>query len=133
VHEVALEDPDVQKNGIIYIAGSPRRISTLQEQDRKLDSIILQHVRKALPTRVVGVHHYVTSRMLEFIVPIILSLFGSEIRARYKLYSGYMEEDTYLKGLSTYGIGLDVLPTDMGGTHDFDYAEWLQERRDAGL
>jgi hypothetical protein len=133
MHEVALEDTAVQKNGIVYIAGSPDRCSTLQDQDRKLDSILLQHLRKALPVRVVGVHHYVTSRMLEFVVPILLFLLGSDIRARYKLYTGYMEEGDYLNELSTYGIKLDVLPTDMGGTHDFDYPEWLQARRDAGL
>jgi hypothetical protein len=46
-----------------------------------------------------------------------------------------MEKGAYLNALSTYGIEIeiDVLPTDMGGTHDFDYPEWLQERRDAGL
>jgi hypothetical protein len=105
----------------------------LYDQDRKLDSILLQHVRKALPVRVVGVHHYVTSRMLDFVVPVLLFLLGSEIRLRYKLYTGYMEEGEYVNALSTCGIEVDVLPTDMGGTHDFDYPEWLQERRDAGL
>jgi hypothetical protein len=42
-------------------------------------------------------------------------------------------EDAYLDELSGYGIIRDILPTDMGGAHDFDYTAWLHRRRDTGL
>jgi hypothetical protein len=127
MHEAVLEDVEVQRKGIIYIAGSPRRVATLQEQDRKFDNLVFSHIRKALPVRVAGVHHYVSSRLLEYIVPITLFIVGPAIRARYRMHMG--REENVLAELAEYGIIRDILPTDMGGTHDFDYTAWLHQRR----
>jgi hypothetical protein len=55
--------------------------------------------------------------MLDFVVPIVLFLPGSEIRLLYKLYTGSMEEGAYLNALSTYGIEIDGLPTDQRHDH----------------
>jgi hypothetical protein len=79
MHEVSLEGVAVQRKGIVCIAGSPRRRSTLAEQDRKLDDLALRLVRKALPVRITCVHLYVSNRMIEYVVPILLSIFGRSI------------------------------------------------------
>lgn len=126
MHEVALEDISVQTNGIVYIAGCPRRRSTLMDQDRKLDSVMLKVVREALPVRAVGIHHYVSSFLLEYVVPVILALFGGDMRKRYKLHVG--DEEKFLNELDEYGISVDVIPKDMGGKHPFEYEQWLEQR-----
>jgi hypothetical protein len=130
MHHVALEDDQVQRKGIVYIVGFPRRVSTLLEQDRKFDSFAFRHVKQALPVHVAGVHNFCSSRLLEFFIPIYLFLAGPAIRARYRLHMG--QEEDFLTALDEYGIKLEALPLDMGGTSDFDYAEWLEQRRAMG-
>lgn len=127
MNEMATEDIEVQRNGIVSIIGSPLRPTTLMEEDRKLDAICFSIVRDALPLRVVGIHHYVSSRALDYVVPKLLALFGGDLRRRYKWYAS--DDDSFLSGLKEHGILPSVLPSDLGGTSTFDYAEWLQQRR----
>lgn len=132
MHQVALEDPMIRKNGLIYVAGHPRRPSSILEQDRKLDSLSLRLVRTAIPIRIVAVHHFFTSKLLDFVVPVMLVLFGPMLRHRYVPHMG-CQEDQFLKELQDYGIGTDVLPYDMGGSHDYDYTKWLEDRQSRHL
>lgn len=131
MYHVALEDVDAQKNGIVNIAGTPRRISTLMDQDRKLDSRICFLYKEVLPVRIVGVHHFVSNRLLEYFVPVVLALFGSNIRRRYILHTG--TEESFLNELSVHGIGKANLPQDIGGTYSFDYESWIAERRSQNM
>jgi len=131
MYHVALEDVDAQKNGIVNIAGTPRRISTLMDQDRKLDSRICFLYKEVLPVRIVGIHHFVSNRLLEYFVPVVLALFGSNIRRRYILHIG--TEESFLNELSVYGIDKASLPQDIGGTDTFDYESWIAERRSQNM
>jgi hypothetical protein len=132
IHHAALEDVEVQRRGVVYIAECPRTKSNLLQQDRKLDSIILKHVRHALPVRVVGVHHYLNSSILELFVPLLLPLFGATIRARYRYHLG-RSSDEWLAELAKYGIPPQCLPTELGGSLEFSYDEWLGSRQQQGL
>jgi hypothetical protein len=123
-----MENVQVQQRGIVYIAQCPRTRSNLLEQDRKLDSIILKHVRNALPVRVVGVHHYLDNRLLQTFVPVLLPLLGANMRARYRYHMEHSSEE-WLMELSRYGIPAHCLPTDIGGTLEFSYDDWLQARQ----
>lgn len=128
MHQIAAEDPDVQLNGLLYIASSPINTSTLMEEDRKLDKKNLVDVKEALPVRVVGIHHYLSSRLMEFVAPILNVLFGGDMRKRYKVHGGSL--DRWLNELDGYGISAECLQIMHGGTLDFDYAVWLKERRE---
>ena len=113
------------------MAQCPRTRTYLSEQDRKLDSVILKHVRHALPVRIVGVHHYLDSKFLEIFVPILLPLFGPNIRARYRYHMG--TEEQWLAALALYGISTSSLPQEIGGTVDYSYQSWLASREERGL
>lgn len=113
------------------MAQCPRTRTSLSEQDRKLDAVILKHVRHALPVRIVGVHHYLDSKFLEIFVPMLLPLFGPTIRARYRYQMG--SEEQWLDALGEYGIRSSSLPQEIGGTVDYSYQSWLASREQRGL
>ena len=99
------------------------------EEDRKLDSKNLADVKNALPVRIVGIHHYVSNRLLEFVVPFLNVLFGGDMRKRYKVHGGSLER--WQRELDDYGISRDIIQVAHGGALYFDYAAWLAERREA--
>ena len=115
----------------MYVLGHPRRPTTLQEEDRKLDALMLRHVRSALPVRIVGVHHYISPQILEYVVPVLLPMLGKEMRHRYVYHRG--SEEQFLEELARYGISKDILPREMGGKCQFSYATWLDDRAARGL
>ena len=125
-----IEDEEVQKNGVVCIAGHPRRPTTLAEQDRKLDVILLRHMRAAIPIRVVAVHHFLSSKLFEYLVPVLMVLFGPTIRKRYVPHGG--TEEKFLEELAKFGIDKKVLPVHMGGKLEFSHVDWLEERRSRG-
>jgi hypothetical protein len=129
--QVALEDDSVQKNGIVIIAGHPRRPTTLAEQDRKLDSILLRYVRNAIPIKIVAVHHFTSAKLLEYLVPVLIAFIGPTMRKRYVPHAG--TEWKFLEELQKYGIDGSILPLNMGGKLDFNYSAWLEDRRSRGL
>jgi hypothetical protein len=95
-------------------------------QDRKLDAQCSNLVRHALPVRVVSIHHYVSfGKLIELLVPFVLSMIGPSLRQRYKMYSG--DAASYVAALGDHGITTDELPIDMGGTNDFDYGAWIRD------
>lgn len=124
MHHVAIQDPEVQRNGIVYIAGNHRRRTSLFEQDRKLDSRGLALVREALPVRVVGIHHFTCSRLIEYVVPLLLALLSKEMRYRYRPHCIETDEE-FLEALAPYGITPAAIPMDLGGSLPFEYAQWL--------
>jgi hypothetical protein len=65
--------------------------------------------------------------MLNFAKPILYSLMGKHIRSRMLLHD--FPENELLGVLSEYGIPMNVLPTEMGGTLQFNQAEWIANRR----
>ena len=129
--QVAIEDDIVQKNGIVIIAGHPRRPTTLADQDRKLDSILLRNMRYAIPIKLVAFHHVTSAKLLEYLVPVLIAFIGPTMRKRYVPHAG--SEWKFLKELQEYGINGGILPLNMGGKLDFNYSAWLEYRRSRGL
>ena len=124
MNETILENLTVQQNGVVYIHGLGKE-NSLTGRNRKIDSLAIHVVRYALPTRVVAVHHIVTSKLIQFVVPFVLYLMGSEIRARYKLH--YYSRDV-LDELAPYGIDKSLIPVDWLGEAPSVYDEWLDSR-----
>jgi hypothetical protein len=123
VHEALLEDPEVQKNGVVFLLGTPRIKSPWPIRTKNLTPVaprmFVIHFQFVL--RIVAIHHYASSRLL----------LGSFMQVQYQLHMG--EEDKYLEELEEYGITPQCLPQDMGGISSFDYSEWLEQRRVASL
>lgn len=123
---VALEDVSVQKNGIVCIMYNAGSYSISENFDRKGLNMLLQVARRALPFRVVGVHHCYTSKIYNIILPFVLSCLGREIRSRHRLH---FDSNTMLANILKYGLSADSLPVIMGGKLELDPAAWKEERR----
>ena len=93
--------------------------------------MITRHMREAIPIRVVAIHHFINSYLLEYLVPMLMVLFGPAIRKRYVPHMGC--EEKFLDELAEYGIDRNILPVHMGGKSDFCYSQWLEDRRSRGL
>ena len=125
MYEALLENEEVQKNGIVNLVGLNR--TSLLEQDRKFDHMYIQVMVNAFPMRCVAIHHVVSSRMVQYIVPFVLYLIGSELRPRYKCH---VYSCSIFDTLQTYGITRDMIPSYFGGNDDtYNYSEWLESRR----
>jgi hypothetical protein len=123
---VGLEDISVQKNGIVVIPYNIGSYSITENFDRKGLNMLLQVVRRALPFRVVGVHHCYTSKIYNIILPFVLSCMGREIRSRHRLH---VDSNTMLANILKYGLSADSLPVIMGGKLEWEPATWKEERR----
>jgi hypothetical protein len=123
---VALEDVSVQKNGIVCIMYNVGSYSISENFDRKGLNMLLQVARRALPFRVVGVHHCYTSKIYNIILPFVLSCLGREIRSRHRLH---FDSNTMLGNILKYGLSVDSLPVIMGGKLESDPVAWKDERR----
>ena len=123
---VGLEDVSVQKNGIVVIPYNIGSYSITENFDRKGLNMLLQVVRRALPFRVVGVHHCYTSKIYNIILPFVLSCMGREIRSRHRLH---VDSNTMLANILKYGLSADSLPVIMGGKLEWEPATWKEERR----
>lgn len=123
--EYLVEDEEAQRNGVVAIGGLGRQ-EGLQYQYRKLDVELNGLVRYALPVRIAALHHFVSSRFIQFIVPYILYILGSDFRHRYKLHS---EKRIEYEELEKFGIPKSIIPRDLSGDNKFLYEDWLEERR----
>ena len=127
IHEAALENEQIQKNGIVSVPGLGLRRSSLLEQDRKYQLLAVQIMSNAFPIRIVAIHHVVSSRVAQYGVPFLLYVLGSKLRKRYKCH---IYSSSIFDILQQYGITRDILPQDFGGTHPtYNYTEWLESRR----
>jgi len=127
---VALEDEDVQKNGVVILGYSEGSID-IRDYDRKLNKVNFELVSRILPVRVVALHHFFDSKIMELILPLLLFLMGGELRLRYEQHSiARWDADRFLENLEKFGITAEMLPIWMkGGTIDFDSEQWLGMRR----
>jgi len=66
-----------------------------------------------------------------FFRQIMSAVAGKESRARTLFHT--VPENELFSVLSEYGLQQDMLPTDMGGSLEFDMLEWIENRRAAEL
>lgn len=59
--------------------------------------------------------------------PVVFALMTKEVRAR--TLEHYVADSNYVEILSEFGITREMLPTEMGGTVNFDQREWVAQRR----
>jgi hypothetical protein len=85
----------------------------------------------AIPIRIVVVHHFISTRLLNYLVPVFIILSGLAIRKRYVSHTG--TEEQLLEELQEYGIDRKILPDNVGGILDFSYSAWLDSRRSKAL
>ena len=64
---------------------------------------------------------------MPFLLQIASAVAGKETRARTLFHT--VPENELFSVLSEYGLHQDMLPTDMGGSLEFDMSEWIENRR----
>ena len=121
-----MEDPSIQRNGIVVIMYNVGNYSIVEHFDRKAMNLLIQFAFQSLPMRVVGVHHCFTSKVYNIVLPFILFFFGKDVRARHRLHS---VPDQIVPELLKFGLTMDSLPTEMGGQLVIDPVAWREERR----
>jgi hypothetical protein len=124
---LALEEVDIQRNGVVIIMFDDGPIS-FSDFDRRLDKLLVEMLERGLPIRVQGMHHLFDNRITEVILPLLLHTLGRNYRSRYRLYPG-RKKGGRIRELGSYGIPEKALPVDMGGTVQVDlYREqWYQQ------
>ena len=64
---------------------------------------------------------------MPFLLQILSAVMDKESRARMLFHT--VPENELFSVLSEYGLQQDMLPTDMGGSLEFDMSEWIENRR----
>jgi hypothetical protein len=121
-----MEDPLIERNGIVVIMYNVGNYSIVDHFDRKAMNLLLQFAFQCLPMRVAGVHHCYTSKVYSIVLPFILFFLGKDVRARHRLHS---DPEQIVPEIIKYGLSIDSLPTEMGGQLVIDPVAWREERR----
>jgi hypothetical protein len=117
--ELLLEIPEVEKNGLIYIIG----LGSAERAQWNIDCTSVNFAKQTMdtmPYRCVAIHHVVTWRMVELIVPFFLYLLKPRDQLRYRVYK---QSTLLIDTLADCGIRKEIkemLPAVQGGT-DSDY------------
>mmetsp|Transcript_21270 Transcript_21270/g.32723 ORF Transcript_21270/g.32723 Transcript_21270/m.32723 type:complete len:312 (+) Transcript_21270:134-1069(+) len=120
-----VEDVEVQRHGIILLAVNLMDSATTQ--DAKLNRICWRDAQHALPVLLQGSHQLVHNQVMSRLLETTLYAAGSRIQNRFILHKVKCLE---MAGeLEEYGISATDVPPELGGTLDFDYASWVEERR----
>ncbi|KAL7523867.1 hypothetical protein ACHAWF_000708, partial [Thalassiosira exigua] len=100
--------------------------------DRKLMKMNMESLSGCLPVRVGGFHICHPPWFFHKIVfPIMKLVMPDRMRKRVKVHAG--SEEKVLENLKGYGLGKEVLPSDIGGHVSMDTASWVQEMKSRGL
>jgi len=124
VSHCALEDPETQKRGYVYLLNS--KGMTFGKINFKLISGVTELEKTYLPARMRATHHCFPPNFLRAISPIVKAIAGRRLRSRMCIHGG--SDQTVLEQLSKYGITPDRLPREFGGTLDFQPSRWMIDR-----
>lgn len=122
-----LEDISIQQKGLVLIVFEDGPID-LRKYDRKLDRVLLDYSNHVWPLKFVGMHHCFDAAIMDLLLPFGLYMLGPAVRARYRIHPGTCKGQR-LRHFEEAGIGVDCLPTIMGGTVEWDGTMWLETRR----
>ena len=102
------------------------------DYDRKVYDHIESLGMSTWPIRFCALHACCAASLVHRIIkPIIFALKDKESRSRTLFHD--VPEGMIHEVLSSYGIKKDMLPTDMGGTLQFNQCAWIANRRAAEL
>ena len=127
--EALREDPTSRSKGVVVIAYDVGSTFDMASSSRKLD-MGAARLARAVPTRFVAMHHITDSTILRMIWPFVMFVLGRGYRQR--VVDHNHEAPEWLKGFEHYGISTEDIPQAMGGSLEFNFRAWLNERKDAG-
>lgn len=130
IHHVIEGNDVAQRIGLLLIAFPHNaKVSVV---DRKLMKMNMESLSGCLPVRVGGFHICHPPWFFHKIVfPIMKLVMPDRMRKRVKVHAG--SEEKVLENLKGYGLGKEVLPSDIGGHVSMDTASWVQEMKSRGL
>ena len=127
---LAAEDDQTQENGIVIVSNGLGQFS-LTKWDVPTIRALLKILNNIAPVRTVGFHHLFNDAKLRTIVPLLLTLSGKSLRARYRMHTGSVQECLF--ELMCYGIAPEILPIDHEGNTLYDsHLDWIEELRQQG-
>lgn len=124
--EVAMEDPEVQRRGVVLVVDTSRIQQT--QFSPKVVSWQNKFGQLAFPMRLRAIHVCYPSFMVKcFLEPIAKLMVGRDLRRRFQLHAGSTAE--VLKALEGACLPKGRLPTAIGGDITLDMAKWVSDRR----
>ena len=130
VHSLVEGNDTVQKVGIVVVA-FPRH-AKVSYLDRKLMKMNMESLTGCIPVRLGALHVCHPPWFFGKVAYPIMKLVMSErVRKRVRVHVGSQEK--VLKELEAFGMGREVLPSELGGDVILDNDAWLQERKMGGL
>jgi len=123
---VYMEDERIQKAGaIVFMVPSGDFFAAIHGQF-KVGKCMNSDVKEALPIKILCIHRFCLNPVLKRLVEHTLILFEPSLRARLRQYDGNAADNK--AELQQYGIPLDRVPTELGGTLVFDFQSWIKTR-----
>jgi hypothetical protein len=102
--------------------------TTMFDYDRKVHDRINYFRENSWPVRVAALHMCCSSSLIiRLVKPIMMALKSKSARCRTRFHD--VQESEILGVLAGYGILDSMLPTEMGGTLEFNQSEWIAKRR----
>mmetsp|Transcript_6197 Transcript_6197/g.9422 ORF Transcript_6197/g.9422 Transcript_6197/m.9422 type:complete len:198 (+) Transcript_6197:450-1043(+) len=126
----SLEDEEVQRIGVVLIFGTSQ-IVRYDMFDRKLTRQLAQVIFPGF-IHMNAMHFcYKGLGVIQFLVPIVLYIIGSDYRERVQIHTGTIQD--MISKLEEFGMSASSLPTDIGGGLAFSQKDWVEDRRKRNL
>ena len=125
----ALELESAQKHGVVMLLNPSD--SRLSQFDRRLPKVMVPSIQGALPMRLSAMHLCYPPVFVSIILPIIKIFMSERMKKRILLHPG--TRDHVLERLNRYGLGKNILPSDLGGEVSLDHLGWIRERQSKKL
>lgn len=130
LHHLIEENESVQKLGMIAVAYPHHFKKSLI--DRKLMKMNMESISGCLPLRMGGFHVCHPPWFFgKIIFPIMRMVMPERMRKRVRVHVG--SEDKVLENLKEFGLGREVLPSEIGGDVILDMDLWIQEMKSRGM
>lgn len=130
LHSILEGNDIVQRVGMVAIAWPQH--AKLHFVDRKLMKMNLDSMTGCIPIRLGGFHVCQPPWFFGKVVFPIMKMFMSErMRKRVRIHSG--SEEKVLEDLKAFGLGKEVLPTEIGGDVILDTDKWMNDVKSRGL
>jgi len=125
---------NIQKNGTIFLSegslpedrNSFLPFDTFAEVRRYFQTVSTDY-ESVLPVRVIAIHLIPKNVIIAAGIERLLDILGGNFRVRTKVHDG-TQTQAVLQELAKCGIPPESVPADLGGSLQFDYYEWLEER-----
>lgn len=125
--EVASQECTDFGSGFVFI-GNNKNSSIWRHFPAKVYGKVALYEKTCWPIHFVAVHTCGISRLVSrLMTPIVKAMMDRRGRSRMIVHDSTTDSET-LDALLHYGITKDMLPTEMGGTIQFDQAEWIARR-----